>query len=101
MKPIPTWQETLGNSPTIVAAGAVGQAMQQEIDSLRTRVAELEKDAAPCVWKPEDDDNMPGTYASCCGELWTFTEGGPIENGMKFCHHCGNPIALKEQPCKT
>ena len=43
--PIPTWRETLGNSPALVAAGAVGQAMQQEIDSLRTRVAELEKDA--------------------------------------------------------
>lgn len=33
--PIPTWRETLGNSPALVAAGAVGQAMQQEIDLLR------------------------------------------------------------------
>ena len=54
MKPIPTWQEALGNSPTIVAAGAVGQAMQQEIDSLRTRVAELEKDAARLDWLNEN-----------------------------------------------
>ena len=46
MKPIPTWRETLGNSPTLVAAGAVGQAMQQEIDVLRTRLADVEKDAA-------------------------------------------------------
>ena len=45
-KPIPTWRETLGNSPTLVAAGAVGQAMQQEIDALRTRLVEVEKDAA-------------------------------------------------------
>ena len=43
MKPIPTWRETLGNSPTLVAAGAVGQAMQQEIDALRTRLAEVER----------------------------------------------------------
>lgn len=45
MKPIPTWRETLGNSPTLVAAGAVGQAMQQEIDALRARLVEVEKDA--------------------------------------------------------
>mgnify|MGYP000866860921 CR=1 FL=1 len=50
MNPTPTWQSTLGNSPHIVAAGAVGQAMQQEIDSLRTRVAELEKDAGRYRW---------------------------------------------------
>lgn len=50
MKPIPTWRETLGNSPTLVAAGAVGQAMQQEIDALRTRLAEVEKDAARLNW---------------------------------------------------
>ena len=42
MNPIPTWQSTLGNSPHIVAAGAVGQAMQAEIDALRQRNAELE-----------------------------------------------------------
>lgn len=42
MNPIPTWQSTLGNSPHIVAAGAVGQAMQAEIDALRRRNAELE-----------------------------------------------------------
>lgn len=46
MNPIPTWREILGNSPTLVAAGAVGQAMQQEIDLLRTRLVEVEKDAA-------------------------------------------------------
>lgn len=56
MKPIPTWRETLGNSPTLVAAGAVGQAMQQEIDVLRTRLAEVERkdallrDAARYRW---------------------------------------------------
>ena len=44
MNPIPTWQSTLGNSPHIVAAGAVGQAMQAEIDALRQRNAELEAD---------------------------------------------------------
>ncbi len=78
-------------------AAFIAAASPDVVLALIARIAELERDAAPCVWKPEDDDNMPGTYASCCGELWTFTEGGLIENGMKFCHHCGNPIALKEQ----
>jgi len=41
--PIPTWRETLGNSPTLIAAGAVGQAMQQEIDALRTENERMTK----------------------------------------------------------
>ncbi len=42
MKPIPTWQDTLGNTPSVTACGAVGQAMQAEINLLRQRIAELE-----------------------------------------------------------
>lgn len=43
-----------------------------------------------CEWKCDDVDN--GTWESCCGEIWTFTEGGPIENGMLFCHRCGSKL---------
>jgi hypothetical protein len=33
--PVKTWKERLGNSPHIVACGAVGEAMQDEITELR------------------------------------------------------------------
>ena len=51
-----------------------------------------------CEWKPEDEDFMPGTYASACGELWSFIDGGPVENRVRFCQGCGKPVALKETP---
>ena len=45
-----------------------------------------------CTWTPEDDDNMPGTWASSCGELWSFIDGGPDENRVSYCHHCGGKV---------
>lgn len=61
----------------------------------RLRAAQAAQPAQDgCLWTPEDDDNMPGTYASACGELWTFTEGGPVENGCKFCHGCGGSVLI-------
>lgn len=54
-------------------------------------------DAARCVWTLDDDDM--GTWASSCGEMWCFMDGGPKENRVTFCHHCGCKveIATKEQ----
>ena len=43
-----------------------------------------------CEWKCDDVDN--GTWESCCGEIWTFTADGPVENGMLFCHRCGGKL---------
>jgi hypothetical protein len=41
-----------------------------------------------CTWaRPESD--FPDTWESSCGVMWTFDEGGPKENGMRFCHKCG------------
>lgn len=46
-----------------------------------------------CEWR-EDDPNglMPGTYASACGELWSFNDAGPNENNVRFCQGCGKPV---------
>lgn len=30
-----------------------------------------------------------------CGEGFTFTTGGPAENGFEFCPYCGQPIESK------
>lgn len=47
-----------------------------------------------CGWAPEDDLNMPGTWRSDCGVMWTFNEGGPVENDMKFCCGCGKKLEV-------
>jgi len=49
--------------------------------------------ASRCTWSREDDC---GTWHSACGVSWTFHDDGPIENGMNFCHACGDCIAVEE-----
>ena len=49
----------------------------------------------PCEWQQEDSEHMPDTWRSDCGVLWTFTDGGPIDNDMKHCCGCG--AKLKEK----
>lgn len=47
-----------------------------------------------CDWKPEymSDDSI--AHASSCGDLWSFVDGGPEANGVRFCQGCGKPINL-------
>lgn len=49
--------------------------------------------ASVCTWSREDDC---GTWQSACGVSWTFHDDGPIENGMNFCHACGDRIDVEE-----
>lgn len=52
-----------------------------------------------CEWREEDPwGPMPDTYATSCGELWSFTDGGPAENRVKFCHRCGKPVTVVPYP---
>lgn len=46
----------------------------------------------PCVWNEDED----GTWESTCGEYWQFIEGGPVHNGVRYCHGCGR--AVKSNP---
>jgi hypothetical protein len=48
-------------------------------------------DRGCCAWKQHNDTNMPDTWEADCGAMWTFNEGGPKANDMKFCPNCGKP----------
>ena len=74
------------------------QACVEAADLLESISTQQERKPEQCEWKPEDPDFMPGTYASVCGELWSFIDGGPNENRVRFCHGCGKPVSLKETP---
>jgi hypothetical protein len=50
---------------------------------------------AACTWSQVDDQHAPGTWQADCGAIWTFTEGGPAGNDMKFCPKCGKHVAQK------
>jgi hypothetical protein len=51
-----------------------------------------------CEWKPEDDVHMPGTWASACGQLWSFIDGTPADNRVRYCHGCGRQVAEVHNP---
>ena len=49
-----------------------------------------------CTWTAQNDIDLPDTYETGCGELWSFPEGGsPSEHGARFCCHCGGRIEVK------
>ena len=47
-----------------------------------------------CKWThdPLDDERV---YETSCGQANQFGDGGPVENGYKFCPYCGKEIELK------
>lgn len=47
-----------------------------------------------CRWTEDYD----GAWETDCGQSYMFDEGGPAENGQKFCGYCGKP--LREVPVK-
>jgi hypothetical protein len=48
-----------------------------------------------CKWTYDEHDYK---WDSACGEAWMFSDGGPIENGVKFCQSCGKPVLLAAAP---
>lgn len=43
-----------------------------------------------CVWRETEE-----MWEADCGVAWTFNNGGPKENSMKYCHVCGKEIAVE------
>ena len=41
-----------------------------------------------CIWTQDSD----GTWNTSCSKKWEFIEGGPTDNEMHFCHHCGGEL---------
>ena len=50
------------------------------------------RNAQPCTWTQSSDPDMPDTYITDCGEMWSFTDGGPADNNVRYCHSCGKPV---------
>ena len=58
-------------------------------DELKAKLAaQSSATPAPCEWLQDDD----GIYHSFCGDAFTFFDGGPKENSMKFCCYCGGKL---------
>ncbi|CAI1502083.1 Uncharacterised protein [Serratia grimesii] len=48
-----------------------------------------------CEWIYDAQDCK---WDSGCGDAWMFCDGGPAENGVKFCQCCGKPVVLAAAP---
>ena len=62
----------------------------EAIDDLRSMLSAARP--TPCTWTQSRDPSMPDTFYATCGVVWTFTEGGPAENGMVFCPGCARKV---------
>jgi hypothetical protein len=63
---------------------------REALDDLRSMLAAAQ--SIPCTWTQSRDPSMPDTYNATCGVVWTFNDGGPAENGMRFCPGCGSKV---------
>jgi hypothetical protein len=52
---------------------------------LTRKIATLPEEV--CEWKQDS-----GIWLTKCGRSWDFFIGGPADNDVKYCHHCGRPI---------
>ena len=63
--------------------------------TLREAIDGAPADAKTCDWIESDPwGYMPSTYESDCGEVWSFIDGGPKENNVRFCHGCGCTVSV-------
>lgn len=83
-------REGLGwEGPSVKAWGEAASEGRKLVDALQSGEA-----LGTCTWTGSED-----CWESSCGVAWTFPEGGPKDNGMRFCHCCGR--ALVEIPDGT
>jgi hypothetical protein len=48
--------------------------------------------AEHCNWKQQDEDESD-YWQSDCGHSFVFIDGSPIDNNMRYCCRCGNPLS--------
>jgi hypothetical protein len=69
----------------------------EEYKSLRAALAQ-QAEQVQCEWTQDPDYELGDTYHSSCGELWSFIDGGPKDNRVSYCHHCGKSVKLAAAP---
>jgi hypothetical protein len=84
----PAWVDTEPEGAHLTKAGA--QLWIRHLFALEA--SQPAAQPAPCTWTKSADPHMPDTFDATCGVVWTFTDGGPVENGVRFCPGCGAKV---------
>ncbi len=82
-RPVPS------NDIADILAGTLMVSRGTALDIMRDTLATT---GTQCQWRQADTISMPDTWEADCGAAWTFTDGGPKDNRMKFCPQCGHPL---------
>lgn len=85
-------QEAEGKQMFVTAAGRFGEGTELTMcaDELAAALRET------CEWTDADE---PDYWRAACdtdeSRLFTFNDGGPVENKFTHCPYCGKPISLR------
>ena len=50
-----------------------------------------------CAWNPVGDIDCY-VWETSCGHAFVWEDGGPTENGARFCLYCGKPLVELPPP---
>lgn len=78
--------EYLGN---FAAAAIIRQLAANQPQNAQQNIPEIIPDS--CTWTFSNYDDH---WSGACGVEWIFPDGGPEENGVKFCPKCGKSVAI-------
>lgn len=67
---------------------------EEYLEALEIALPVLEHHSNSCSWAYDENDHY---WSSSCGEGWSFNDGGPVENKVKFCQGCGRSVVLEQQ----
>lgn len=80
---------TLEHIGNFADAAIIRQLAANQQQNAPQNIPEIIPDS--CTWTFSNyDDHWSGT----CGVEWIFPDGGPEENGVKFCPKCGKSVAV-------
>lgn len=86
MERVATTLEHIGN---FADAAIIRQLAANQQQNAQQNIPEIIPEN--CTWSFSSyDDHWSGT----CGAEWVFNDGGPEENGVKFCPKCGKSVAV-------
>ena len=69
------------------------------VPAILSELRTLREDAvrtATCKWVDNDD-----FWSTSCGRDFVLNDGTPKENGMRYCYHCGKPLAAHDRRKKN
>ena len=78
-----------------MGGGNTGRAIRALRFALKAAVAIQNEAQSVCHWKPEMMSDEDEAWRSDCGEVWSFFEGDPADNDVKFCQGCGRRVEIE------